>query len=265
MSRSSYRGSYFFADYTQNWIRRLTFDAAGNVSGVFNFEPPDGSVDGPYGDIVYLTEGPDGALYYVDLGYSDISGTFGVSKIRRIRYVQSNQPPVAVSSVSPTTGPPPLTVSFSSAGSTDPEGQPLSYSWTFGDTTTSTAASPAHTYSLAGVYTARLTVSDGVNTTLSTPLTISVGNPPTATVATPADGSTFKAGDVISFSGDGSDPEDGVLPSALAPPAAASPGPAAATLCASSRNPTSTSWRTGSSPAPGRSARTRRSSAVARG
>ena len=81
---SSYQGSYFFADYTQNWIKRLTFDANGNVTGVFNFEPADGSVDGPYGDIVYLTEGPDGALYYVDLGYSDISGTFGVSKIRRI-------------------------------------------------------------------------------------------------------------------------------------------------------------------------------------
>ena len=64
---SSYQGNYFFADYTQNWIRRLTFDANGNVNGVFNFEPADGSVDGPYGDIVYLTEGPDGALYYIDL------------------------------------------------------------------------------------------------------------------------------------------------------------------------------------------------------
>ena len=84
---SGYKGSYFFADYTQNWIKRLTFDANGNVNGVFNFEPPDGRVDGPYGDIVYLTEGPDGALYYVDLGYSDIGGTFGVSKIRRIRFI----------------------------------------------------------------------------------------------------------------------------------------------------------------------------------
>ena len=126
----SYQGSYFFADYTQNWIRRLTFDASGNVNGVFNFEPADGSVDGPYGDIVYLAEGPDGAIYYVDLGYSDISGTFGVSKIRRIRYVQSNQAPIAVASANPTSGPTPLTVTFSSAGSLDPEGLPItSYLW----------------------------------------------------------------------------------------------------------------------------------------
>ena len=59
----------------------------------------------PTGDIVYLTEGPDGALYYLDLGYSDITGTFGVSKIRRIRYLQSNQAPVAMASANPTSGP----------------------------------------------------------------------------------------------------------------------------------------------------------------
>ena len=68
---SSYQGSFFFADYAQNWIKRLTFDANGTVTGVFNFEPADGSADGPYGDIVYLTEGPEGALYYVDIGFSD--------------------------------------------------------------------------------------------------------------------------------------------------------------------------------------------------
>jgi glucose/arabinose dehydrogenase len=209
---SSYQGSYFFADYTQNWIRRLTLDGSGNVTGVFNFEPADGTLDGPYGDIVYLTEGPDGALYYVDLGYSDNSGTFGVSKIRRIRYVQSNQPPGAVASANPTSGPTPLDVSFSSTGSSDPEGQPLTYSWTFGDGASSTAANPTHTYTQAGQYTARLSVSDGVNSTLSTPITISAGNQPTATILSPADGGHFQAGDVISFSGDGTDTEDGPLP-----------------------------------------------------
>ena len=209
---SSYQGSYFFADYAQNWIKRLTFDASGNVNGVFNFEPPDGSSDGPYGDIVYLTEGPDGAVYYIDLGYSDVSGTFGVSKIRRIRYSSGNQAPIATSSANPTSGPAPLAVSFSSAGSSDPENQPLTYSWTFGDGTTSTAANPSHTYAQPGQYSVRLSVSDGANTTLATPLTISVGSPPTATILSPVDGTFFVAGDVISFSGDGTDPDDGALP-----------------------------------------------------
>ena len=209
---ASYQGSYFFADYTQNWIRRLTFDAQGNVNGVFNFEPADGSVDGPYGDIVYLTEGPDGALYYVDLGYSDISGQFGISKIRRIRYLQSNLPPTAIASANPVQGAVPLTINFSSAGSTDPEGQPLTYLWTLGDGATSTASNPVHTYAQAGQYTARLTVSDGVNNTIGSPITISVGSPPTPTIFSPIDGTLFIAGDVISFSGDATDTEDGVLP-----------------------------------------------------
>jgi len=209
---ASYHGSYFFADYTQNWIRRLTFDDSGNVSGVFNFEPADGSLDGPYGDIVHLTEGPDGALYYVDLGYSDISGTFGVSKIRRIKYVQSNQAPIAVASANPTSGPTPLDVSFSSAGSSDPEGRPLSYAWTFGDGATSTEANPKHTYTSAGTYTARLTVSDGVNSTASPPITVSAGNRPVATILSPQDGSFFQAGDTITYAGDATDTEDGALP-----------------------------------------------------
>jgi glucose/arabinose dehydrogenase/chitodextrinase len=209
---SSYQGSFFFADYTQNWIKRLTLDANGNVTGVFNFEPADGSVDGPYGDIVYMTEGPDGALYYVDLGYSDISGTFGVSKIRRIEFNQSDLPPVAAASATPTQGPTPLTVNFSSAGSSDPEGQPLTYSWNFGDGTTSTQASPSHTYVVAGPYQARLTVSDGVNSTLSTPLAISAGNRPVVSILAPTDAAIFRAGDVITFSGAATDVEDGTLP-----------------------------------------------------
>ena len=182
------------------------------LHGVFNFEPANGSVDGPYGDIVYLTEGPDGALYYVDLGYSDICGTFGVSKIRRISFVSSDLPPVVQASASPTEGPTPLTVTFSSAGSSDPEGQPLTYLWNFGDGQTSTAANPQHTYNAAGQYQARLTVSDGVNSTLSTPLSIAAGNRPVVSISSPTDGRHFRAGDVISFSGTATDAEDGVLP-----------------------------------------------------
>jgi glucose/arabinose dehydrogenase/PKD repeat protein len=209
---AAYQGDYFFADYTQNWIRRLDLDANGNLIGVVPFEPADGSVDGPYGDIVSLIEGPDGALYYVDLGYSDLTGTFGVSKIRRIRYSSSNQPPIAVAAADPTNGPPPLSVNFSSSGSSDPEGQPLTYAWTFGDGGASIAANPTHLYNQAGSYTVRLAVSDGVSQTIAPPLTVTVGTPPVATIQSPVDGSFFVAGQVISFSGTGTDPEDGTLP-----------------------------------------------------
>jgi glucose/arabinose dehydrogenase/chitodextrinase len=207
---SGMQGNYFFADYSARWIKRMTFDANGNVSGVFKFEPLTGT--NPAGDIVYLTEGPDGALYYLDLGYADTTGTFGISKLRRIRYQSSNQAPVALASADRTSGPAPLAVDFSSAGSNDPEGQPITYSWDFGDGTQSTAANPSHTFASPGQYVVRLTVSDGANSSVSTPMTMSVGSAPTATITAPADGATFRAGDVISYSGNGTDPDDGNLP-----------------------------------------------------
>ncbi len=210
---SSYQGNYFFADYAQNTIKRLTFDANGNVNGVFNVDPADGTPDGPTGDVVYLTQGPDGALYYIDIGVSDTTGTTGVSKIRRISYTGSaNLPPVANATASPTTGATPLTVNFSSAGSSDPEGQTLSYAWDFGDQTSSTVANPVHTYVNPGNYQARLTVSDGVNSTIASPLNVAAGNAPTVKILAPTDAATFKAGDVITFSGSATDVEDGTLP-----------------------------------------------------
>jgi glucose/arabinose dehydrogenase len=206
---ADYQGDFFFGDYAMNWIKRLEFDAGGGLAGVQNFEPPDGHVDGPYGDIVALQQGPDGSLWYVDAGpfQNDNAGS-----IRRIRNVNSNQPPTAVAAANPTAGAAPLTVSFSSAGSSDPEGATITYRWDFGDGTTSTQANPSHTYAASGRYTVRLTTSDGTLETVSDPVTVTVGGPPVPRILTPTDGSTFKAGDVISFSGDATDPEDGAIP-----------------------------------------------------
>ncbi|WP_159737536.1 collagenase [Vibrio atypicus] len=52
------------------------------------------------------------------------------------------------------------TVQFSSAYSTDTDGQIVSYFWEFGDGSTSTEANPAYPFTSAGDYTVRLTVTD---------------------------------------------------------------------------------------------------------
>ena len=207
---ADYQGTYIFGDYSQNWIKRMTLDANGNNSGIVNFVPPDGSADGPYGDIVAFTMGPDGSLYYVDNGPF---ATNNAGSIHRIRNLNANQPPTAVASADTTSSPTaPLTVHFSSAGSTDPEGQALTYSWTFGDGTTSTQANPTHTYNNRGRYTARLTTSDGNSTTPSDVVTITVGNPPQPIITSPINGLKFRAGDTITFSGQASDAEDVSIP-----------------------------------------------------
>jgi PKD repeat protein len=85
-----------------------------------------------------------------------------------------NQTPHAVASGTPASGVAPLAVTFSSAGSSDPDGSIVSYSWAFGDGATATGASASHTYTSAGNYTSVLTVTDnlGATGTASVPITV---------------------------------------------------------------------------------------------
>ncbi len=52
-------------------------------------------------------------------------------------------------------------IQFDGSLSSDPENDPLNYAWDFGDSTSGIGATPTHTYTTAGVYTACLTVNDG--------------------------------------------------------------------------------------------------------
>lgn len=50
---------------------------------------------------------------------------------------------------------------FDGSGSSDPDGDTLSYLWDFGDAGSATGVAPSHTYSDAGIYDVCLTVDDG--------------------------------------------------------------------------------------------------------
>jgi PKD repeat protein len=70
-------------------------------------------------------------------------------------------------------------VNFSSAGSSDPDGVIASYSWSFGDSTSGSGPTVSHTYTAAGTYTARLTVTDNSGLTGTTSVSVVVtGAPP---------------------------------------------------------------------------------------
>ena len=139
--------------------------------------------------------------------------------MRRIRYVGAgNTPPTAVANATPTIGTVPLAVTFSSLGSFDPDAQPLSYGWTFGDGGTSTQQHPTHTYAAAGVYTATLTVTELTSPFASrtASVVITVGNePPLATITAPPDGTSYKIGDIITYGGSGTSGGQPIDPSQL--------------------------------------------------
>lgn len=75
----------------------------------------------------------------------------------------ANHPPTAAATGNPLTGTGgSLTVAFDGSGSTDPDGNPLSYTWNFGDSGAGgSGPTISHTYAAAGTYNATLTVYDG--------------------------------------------------------------------------------------------------------
>lgn len=196
-----YRGALFFADYT----RRCIWAVLAGTNGLPDMSKRRTFVGGA-AQPVDLQIGPDGDLFYVDLG-----GT-----IRRISYFGENQPPIAVASANPTSGAAPLTVAFDGSASSDPDGDALTFAWDLdgdGAFDDGAAASASFTYTEPGSYTATLRVSDPAGAVGTSSVTISVGNtPPTAIIDTPVAGTTWAVDDSVSFSGRATDPQSGNLP-----------------------------------------------------
>lgn len=84
-----------------------------------------------------------------------------------------NQDPVAEFAFSPDAPIEGQTITFRDA-STDPDGEIVSYSWTFGDTVSDEERVVNHTYNEEGEYTVTLTVTDDQGATNTTSLTIDV-------------------------------------------------------------------------------------------
>jgi PKD repeat protein len=72
-----------------------------------------------------------------------------------------NHPPVASAAANPASGQVPLTVQFTAAGSSDPDGDPLSFSWDFGDGHSATGLAVSYTYETVGSFSVILTADDG--------------------------------------------------------------------------------------------------------
>src|SRR5438105_2640578 len=83
-----------------------------------------------------------------------------------------DQPPVAILSVTPASGNAPLSVTASTAGSSDPDGSITSSSIDFGDGTVVNALSAGHTYTAAGIYAVTANLTDNTGASSSAPRTV---------------------------------------------------------------------------------------------
>ena len=205
---ASFAGKYFFADYCNGYLK--TLDAAnGNAIGDFAT-----GINRP----IDVKVGPDGSLYYLargGLGGGSVQDNTSSSngELWRVQYTGSNVPTISaqpVGQAAPAGGSATFTVGASGTG--------LSYQWQRNGTSIAGATTAGYTLSPVAAadngVSFRVIVSNSAGSVTSNGATLTVnGNQaPTARILSPADGSLYRGGEVIQFTGTGTDPEDGNLP-----------------------------------------------------
>ena len=198
---AEYSGDYFFADYCSGWINQLD-PVNGNT--VSNFAtgitfPVDLKIDDA------------GSLYYLARGSGAATGV-----LYKIQYT-ADQPAVITQHPANQTVSEGQTATFSVSASGT---QPLNYQWQ--RNAADIPGAMGATYALAGVVAAdngasfRCLVNNsfGFVTSNDAILTVTTNRAPTGTIVQPAAGTLYSAGQTISFSGTGTDPEEGTLPAA---------------------------------------------------
>lgn len=194
---AEYVGRVFFGEYGLRTMRTIELDSNFDLVAVRDFATQTGG-------IVAIERHPlTGDLYCVQLS----SG-----QILHIRW-GANLAPTAIASATPSAGASPLSVQFNGAGSSDPEGDALTFDWDFGDGSMhSNAVSPLHVYTTDGNFTARLTVTDALGLSSEWTSSIVAGNlPPTAVIRSPLSGATYATPTTLRLIAYATDPEAGVL------------------------------------------------------
>ncbi|MGH9720618.1 MAG: PQQ-dependent sugar dehydrogenase [Bryobacteraceae bacterium] len=191
---AEYTGKYFFADLCTGWIRR--FDPSNNTAAAFA-----SGVSTP----VDLAVADDGSLYYLARGNGSLF---------RVRYTASQAPTISTHPVSQTiSAGQPVTFSVTASGT-----PPLNYQWQRNGSNIGGATSSSYTIAAVSSgdngaqFQCVVSNSAGSAASNSATLTVVANQPPVAAIQAPAAGSFYSAGEVIAYSGTGSDPEDGALP-----------------------------------------------------
>ena len=165
------------------------------------------------GALTCTIEGLDDGTYSATAIATNAAGSSSASDPPTVFRIRTrNQVPTATLELSQATGVAPLDTT-ATVSATDADNDPLTYTLDFGDgTEVASGALPvapvAHRYASSGVWTVRLAVSDGLETTIETS-TVSVGSSePLRAVA--GDDITATVGAAISFDGSASRPLVGI-------------------------------------------------------
>jgi glucose/arabinose dehydrogenase/cytochrome c551/c552/type 1 glutamine amidotransferase len=120
-------GKLFFYDWMRGWIKLVSMDKEGNFAAMEPFMQST-----KFNSPIDMELGPDGRLYILEYGTGWFTKNSDAA-LSRIDYNGGNRAPRVHIAVSKTTGSLPFSVKASAAGTVDPDKDPLTYIWHFGN------------------------------------------------------------------------------------------------------------------------------------
>jgi cytochrome c len=169
-----YDGKLLIYEWMRGWIMAVTLDKEGNYVSVERFMP-----SYKFSNPVDMEFADNGDMYMLEYG----SGWFTANddaRLIRIEYNGGNRKPLIQVAADKLGGSIPLAVNLSSRGTTDADGDTISYSWKItskhGYAKTVNGPDANLTFSKAGVYKATLTASDGKGGVSTQAIKLTAGN-----------------------------------------------------------------------------------------
>lgn len=192
---AGHAGGYFFGDYCAGFIRMLS---APNYSSASNFASGISS-------LVDIAVASDGALYYLARG--------GGGEVFRVQFTGNTAPSISTQP-SNTTVSAGQTARFSVTASGT---APLQYQWQRNGVNIPNANSASYSFTTTANDNGamfRVVVSNNVGSATSNAATLTVLSniAPTARITAPVSGTNYRGGQTFTYSGTGTDAEDGTLP-----------------------------------------------------
>ena len=203
---------FFYFDFNTSQIWAVKMDNQGNILSNNILSPSVFPVD--EAGFIDMKIGPDGHMYILEYGEGCCPDNVGSGKLIRVDYIGigTNSSPVVALTADPNNGSLPLNVNFSSEGTFDPDGDPLTYEWDFetDGTVDSFEENPSFNYGSPGEFNAQLKVSDNRGAVSVKNVTIFAGNnAATYSFNSPPDGGLYGWNEVVAFDLSTADVEDG--------------------------------------------------------
>jgi cytochrome c len=199
-------GKLLIYDWMRNWMFHVTMDDQGAIKDIEPFMQ-----NTKFNNIMDLTYGPDGKLYMLEYGTQWFKQNLD-ARLVRIDYNGGNRPPVALLTADRFHGALPLSVTFTTKGSHDPDGDKLKYELIVGDKNyTSEDGAFTVNFDKPGVYTPELKITDDKGTSANAKLQIIAGNESPVVKAEITEGNKtfYFPGTPVKYSIQVTDKEDG--------------------------------------------------------